>query len=184
MIRPRTLVFIFAVLTAPFAFAHAQALPTATRNATIQAGVAAMSLNTDYTARHTAGLMGFANYDFIHLFHLDGGVEGEARFGGLHSPDDIGENSYLVGPRISYRRRQLKLYGKIMGGRGTIFHDAPNNNNSSSFYLIGAGGGLEYRVKQHFNVRILDVEGQRWRHFPPNGLTPLALSAGVAYIIR
>lgn len=184
MTRLYPVTFGFAILAASLPSASAQALPTATRNDTIQAGVAAMTLNTDYTTRNTAGLMVFADYDILHLFHLDAGLEGEARFGGLYSPDDIGENSYLVGPRISYRRRRLKLYGKFMVGRGTIFHDAPNNNNSSSFKMIAVGGGLEYRVKQHFNLRVIDVEEQRWPHFPTDGLTPLAISAGVAYIIR
>ncbi len=162
---------------------HGQALPTATKSGDIQAGVAVMSLNNDYSVHKDAGLMIYGDYDLLRFFRIEAGAEAEARFGGLYSPDDIGENSYLVGPRFSVRRANLRIYGKVMLGRGTIFHDSNTNNTSSSFNVIAFGGGVEYRVKRRFNLRA-DVEDQKWPNFEPHTLSPLALSAGVAYVIR
>lgn len=183
MIRSWSTAFILASLAAFLPNAQGQALATATRTGTIQAGVAGMFLNNDYTARKNEGLVVYGDYDFARLFHLYVGAEAEARFGGLISPDDIGENSYLVGPRLSYRRRNLRVYGKILVGRGTIFHDSPTNNTSSSFNLYAGGAGVEYRINR-FNIRLIDVEQQKWPNFEPNTLSPLAISVGVAYIIR
>ena len=164
--------------------AISQARPTASKSGSVQAGVAGMYLDNDYSVRHNAGPVVYGDYDFLHLFYIDAGLEAEARFGGIYSPDDIGENSYLIGPRLSVRRANLKVYAKVLVGRGTIFHNSISDNTSSSFNDIAYGGGLEYRVKQRFNVRVIDAELQKWLNFYPHILSPFALSAGVAYIIR
>lgn len=185
MKKLRTAAFALASLAAftPHAV-RAQALPTAVKSGTIQAGAGAMYLNNDYTQRKNAGPMIYVDYDFARLFRVNLGLEAEARYGGIYSPDDVGENSYLIGPRVSVRRENLKFYAKLMVGRGTIFHNSNTNNTSSSYNLAALGGGLEYRIKERFNIRVIDAEAQYWPGFPPNGLAPIALSAGLAYIIR
>ncbi len=45
------------------------------------------------------------------------------------------------------------------------------------------GGGVEYRVKHHYNLRV-DLEEQKWPDFSPHTLSPIAITAGVAYVIR
>ena len=180
----------FAVILASLAAflpnaATGQALPTAVKSGTIQAGGAVEYLNNDYSElHHNAGPVIYVDYDFLRVFHLHAGLEAEARFGGIYSPDDIGENTYLIGPRLSYRRGNLNIYAKVLVGRGTIFHNSATNNTSSSFNVFAGGGGVEYRVRQRFNIRFIDVEEQKWPNFEPNTLSPFALSAGVAYIIR
>jgi hypothetical protein len=157
---------------------HAQAAPSGFYRSHIQAGIGGMYLNNDYTDKGNKGLSIWGDYDFTHLI----GVEVEAHFGGIITPDDIGENSYLVGPRIMYHRRKATVYGKIMLGRGTITNQL--YNQSSSYNIIPAyGGGLEYRVR-HFNIRVVDVELQKWPDFEPNTLSPLAITVGLSYVIR
>lgn len=158
---------------------HGQAAPAGIYKAHIQAGAGAMFLNNDYTDRKNYGLSLWGDYDFTRLI----GVEVEAHLGGIVSPDDIGENSYLVGPRISYHKRKFTVYGKLMIGRGTITNQ--ELNQSSSYNILPAfGGGLEYRIKPHFNIRVFDLEIQKWPDFEPNTLSPLAVSVGLSYVIR
>ncbi len=158
---------------------HGQATAAGIYKSHIQAGAGAMYLNNDYTDRKNYGISGWADYDFNRLL----GVEIEAHFGGIVSPDDIGENSYLIGPRVMYHKRKFTGYGKLMVGRATITNQL--FNQSSSYNVIPAfGAGLEYRVKPHFNIRVVDFEIQKWPDFEPHTLSPLAITVGLSYVIR
>lgn len=165
------------ILLAPML--HGQAAPAGIFRSHIQAGAGVMYLNNDYSERSAGGLSVWGDYDFTHLF----GVEFEAHFGGLRTPDDIGENSYLVGPRIMYHRRRFTGYAKLMVGRATITNQI--YNQSSSYNVLPAyGAGLEYRLSHKLNIRLVDFESQRWPDFEPHSLTPLAISVGLMYVIR
>ncbi len=158
---------------------HGQAVPGGTFRSHIQAGAGVMYLNNDYTDRSNKGISIWGDYDFTHLV----GVEVEAHFGGIITPDDIGENSYLVGPRVMYHRRRLTVYGKLIVGRGTITNQL--YNQSSSYNILPAfGGGVDYRVTHNLNIRAVDAELQKWPNFEPNTLSPLAISVGLMYVIR
>ena len=157
---------------------NAQAVYTAERSARISIGVGGSHLNTDYAPNPTYGPSFFADIDlFRHL-----GLEGEGHIGGVVSPDDIGENSYLAGPRVFLRRSRFTGYGKLMLGRGTITNQL--FNLSSSYNIYAYGGGLEYRAARRITVRAIDFEQQKWPDFPPHGLSPLVVTVGASYIIR
>ncbi|ADW69774.1 outer membrane beta-barrel protein [Granulicella tundricola] len=98
-------VLVFAALLSFAPTLFAQAAYTATRSSRIQAGVAVMYLNSDYTDDGNKGLLFFGDYDFNRWV----GVEADARLGGLISASDIGENSYSIGPRATYRRGRLNV---------------------------------------------------------------------------
>ena len=149
-----------------------QAVYTATRSSRLAAGVGAMYLNNDYSPRKNGGLAAWVDYDFTRLI----GVEAEGRFGGI-----IGENSYLIGPTVSCRRRKFRVYGKILVGKGTISNQL--YNTSSTYNLYELGGGVDYRLTRKFAARV-DIGEQKWPDFEPNTLSPLAISVGVMYTIR
>ena len=158
---------------------HGQAVPSGIFRSHIQAGAGVMYLDNDYSDRANQGISVWGDYDFTHLV----GVEVEAHFGGIITPDDIGENSYLVGPRFMYHKRKFTGYAKIMLGRGTITNQLLNQ--SSTFNIVPAyGGGLEYRVAHSLNIRVVDFELQKWPNFEPNTLSPFAISVGLMYVIR
>lgn len=157
---------------------NAQAVYSAERTARITVGVGASRFNTDYAPEPNYGPSFFADIDlFRHL-----GFEGEGHFGGIVSPDDIGENSYLVGPRAFLRRNRFTGYGKLMVGRGSITNQL--FNLSSSYNIYAFGGGLEYRAARRLSVRAIDFEMQKWPDFAPHGLAPLIVTVGASYIIR
>lgn len=169
----------FAALLLCFVLsAHGQAIFAGSEMSHIQAGAGAMSLNTGYASDVNNGIAGWADYDIRGFI----GLEAEARLGGLVSPGGIGENSYLLGPRLMYRRRRFTGYGKVMVGRGSISNQVLNQ--TSTFNVYAYGGGLEYKVSRRLVLRALDVELQKWPSFKPNALSPMALTAGVSYVIR
>ncbi|SNT39270.1 Outer membrane protein beta-barrel domain-containing protein [Granulicella rosea] len=166
---------VFAGATA----ASAQALPSAAGGGgTVQVGVGGTFLNPDYGSKNNGGITAFADYDFMRFV----GVEGEAHFGGLISPSDITENTYLAGPRVSYHYNKLTGYGKALFGRGTILNQ--DTGQSSAFFAIVYGGGVDYRITQHINIRCIDFEQEKWRAFEPHTLSPYTVTVGVSYVFR
>ncbi len=174
-----TLGFASLLVAAPAL--RGQATPTATQSSHIQAGAGVMFLDNDYTPKKAGGVSAWADYDFLRFFHTEVGAEAELHFGGIITPDDIGENSYLIGPRFAYRKNKFNVYGKIMFGRATITNQL--FNTSSSFNIYAFGGGVDYHVKRKINIR-LDLEEQKWGNFEPHTLSPIPISLGVMYIIR
>ena len=173
----------FAALIVAVPAVHAQAVYAATESTRIQAGVGGLYLHNDYTDKAGQGLSIWVDYDFKNFRGFEIGVEAAAHFGGIITPDDIGENSYLIGPRVSYKKRRLDIYGKLLVGRATITNQLLNQ--SSSFNVLPAfGGGVDYRVSRKFNIRAVDFELQQWPDFEPHTLSPYAISVGVMYIIR
>ena len=157
---------------------HSQATYTATRGGQIQAGVGFLHLNNDYTTQKDEGMSVWVDASLTR--HI--GVEGEAHFGTIVSPSDVGENSYLVGPRFTLSRGRATGYAKVMFGRGSVINDF--FNTSSSFNLYAFGGGADFRLTHRLSFRVVDVEYQRWPGFGTNGLTPFAISTGLMYRIR
>ena len=161
---------------------HAQAVATAIKTGSIEAGAGVTYLNNDYSPHHNDGITAWADYDFLHYFHTTIGADVQLNFTGIIAKDDIGENSYLVGPRFSHRfYDKYQLYGKIDFGRGTISNQL--YKTSSSFNIYSFGGGLDYHVARHYNIRA-EVDEQKWGNFEPHTLSPITASVGVLYIIR
>jgi hypothetical protein len=164
------------------ASAKAQAIFAARENFRLQAGFGAMYLNNDYSDRAAQGIAFWVDADFGHFRNIIIGAEGEAHYGTIITPDDIGETSYLVGPRLTYQRRKMSVYGKLLVGKATItnqlFHVSSSYNVAPAF-----GGGLEYHVSRKFNLRAFDLEMQQWPNFEPHTLSPLSVTVGVSYSI-
>lgn len=155
-----------------------QAIFAANETTRIQAGAGGTYLNTDYSSTGNKGVSFWADYDF----HKFLGLEAEGHLGGIISPSDIGENTYLIGPRILYRKRHLTAYGKALVGHGTITDQL--RNHSSGYNLYAFGGGVEYKVSRRLNLRAVDFEMQKWPNFQPNSLSPTVITVGVSYVIR
>jgi len=161
---------------------HAQAKPTATRAASLQVGAGFSNANTDYVPNRVNGTTIYADLDFYH--HL--GIEGEFRF--LKDGNtNIYEKTYEIGPRYSrtYHKR-FSPYVKALYGRGVFNYTYRKQTTANLAYnLFAFGGGLDYKVLSHLNVRG-EYEYQRWLGFSeplstPKGLTPSIITIGAAY---
>jgi hypothetical protein len=159
---------------------HAQAVYTASKTPLLEVGAGFLYLNNDYTPQSDQGITAWVDANLNRFI----GLEAEGHFGVIQSPSDYGENSFLIGPRFSVHRGKASLYAKAMVGRGEFVHDLPYHYSSTGYTAYAFGGGLEYRVFSSWKLRLVDAEFQTWPSFPPNGLTPYAISTGVMYIFH
>jgi hypothetical protein len=168
----------------------AQAEPTASAPGILQIGAMfaygkSGYSNATYYPQNFRGYGGYTTFDF--RYHL--GIEGV--FHQVNDPNSVNgvyERTYEMGPRYVIHRGRYHPYGKVMYGRGvfnypTVTDDPthkPGPAANLAYNLIAIGGGLDYRALLGMNVRA-DLEYQKWLSFPPNNLSPLIVSIGVAY---
>ncbi len=171
------LILAFASLLALVPSLRGQAVYTASRSTSIQAGAGLLYLSPDYTNESIKGLSVWADYDF----HKYLGVEVSYHDGSIITPADIAENSYMIGPRFLYRKRRFTGAAKFLFGRASIINQQYNLSTAYNAYAFGAT--LEYRLKRKINIRVIDIESQKWPDFEPHTLTPLAITVGASYVI-
>jgi hypothetical protein len=156
--------------------ALAQATPTASRSGTLQIGAGGTLVIPDYSSAHDKGPTFYATYDFTQ--HL--GVEADIHYASIIAPDDIGEDSYLIGPRYVIPHKRFAPYAKVLFGFGQLnlqFDTSPHTK--TNHFVYGFGGGLDYKLTRSINIRAFDFEYQEWKYL--SGLTPIAMTIGVAY---
>jgi opacity protein-like surface antigen len=163
---------------------HAQATPTAETPGVLQIGAMFNIAAPDYRPQKFYGYGFYTTFDF--KYHI--GFEGEFhQINDTDSAEGIYERTYEIGPRYVLHHDRFDPYAKIMYGRGVFNYPLMLDETghvtqtANIAYNIGAiGAGLDYHVVPAMNVRV-DYEYQDWFSFPPNGLTPMILSVGVAY---
>lgn len=167
---------LLTCLVAFAAHACAQAVPTASRFGDLQLGLGGTLVATDYTPRKAEGLTVYGDFGFTR--HI--GIEGDIHFGSIRTPDDLGEDSYLLGPRYVVRRGRFGGYAKALVGIGRLNEQFPNGTASYTYKIYSLGGGLDIRATRSINIRAIDVEFQEWPGYG-NGLTPIVTTIGAAY---
>jgi hypothetical protein len=110
---------------------------------------------------------------------------------------EVTESTYLIGPRIPLHRfgRTTPYVKALLGiGRTSLNPDLLTISGSPNFggFAQAYGGGLDYRLTKHLNIRIFDAEYQSWNlaiqntansqtsSFP---IHPYGASAGISYKI-
>ena len=174
--------FLALLLFASFAGTalHAQATATAERTARIQVGAGVTMVAPDYEPKDTFGYSIYGDFDFTR--HL--GIEGAIHMATVITPTDIAESSYLLGPRYVFTKGKFRPYAKALLGLGVFTFQsvyANSKSSSSTHKMYAFGGGVDYTAKRRLNVRVIDIEYQRWPGFASSGLTPLVFTVGGAY---
>lgn len=179
-LRP-ALLCALALLCAPIHNALAQAVPAATRAVSAQAGAGVSIASPDYGTRYIKGISLFGDLHFGE--HL--GVEGDVHLVSYITPTDIGQDTYLIGPRYTYRYRRLSPYGKVLFGLGQFQYQYDNiPHYHENYFAYAFGGGLDINLSRHYVLRAVDFEDQHWPGYRQNGLTPYVTTFGVAYAFR
>jgi hypothetical protein len=158
------------------AAAYAQDLPAAKGPGSYLAlGGTVSSFQSDYGKTTIAGASGYLDANVYNRF----GIEAEARTLRFHSGDGMRQTTYLAGPRLSRDFRSLRVYTKVMAGRGTF--EFPYGYARGSYFVTAAGAGVDWRVKRSpLIVRIVDFEYQRWPQFTFGDLKPYGFSTGLS----
>jgi opacity protein-like surface antigen len=181
LLKRHTLIGCIACVLSVSTWSHTQAVPTASRFGSIQAGAGVMFTKPDYATVYLKGITFYADYDFFGRL----GAEAEIHYSAI-TPQDISENTYLFGPRYTWRHKRLGAYGKALFGVGRFGFQQGNyaNPSSGTYFAYGLGGGVEYKVAHNINIRAFDAEFQSWPGFPPHGLSPITYTVGVAYVFH
>jgi hypothetical protein len=164
----------------PAGVAYAQALPTATRRY-IEFGIGYSVANPDYGYPYVQGISGFVDAQLDKRLGAQIAVHQLT----IVTPIDIGEASYMIGPRFNVLSQdRFRAYVKGLGGFGRFSFQQGSylNPHADTYALYAIGGGFEYRASRHFNMRPLDLEVQRWPGFAADGLSPIVTTFGVSYI--
>jgi hypothetical protein len=158
------------------AAAYAQDLPTAKGPGSYLAlGGTVSAFNSDYGKTTLAGASGYVDANVYKRV----GIEAEARTLRFHSDDGMLQTTYLAGPRLSQDFHSLRVYTKVMAGRGTF--EFPYGYARGSYFATAAGAGLDWRLKRsRLIVRIIDFEYQRWPQFTFGDLKPYGFSTGLS----
>jgi hypothetical protein len=159
----------------------AQALPAASREP-VEVGAAFSFGSPSYndTPTYVEGLTVFGDLGFTRRI----AAEFDLHFDSLLTPEDIGEDSYLIGPRFSVLREdRANVYLKALGGIGRFSYQSGSyaNPHTDTYGVVAFGAGIEFRVSRRFNVRAIDLEYQVWPGFAPGTLHPVVASTGIAY---
>jgi hypothetical protein len=173
---------LLAILLGVAQVSHAQAVPTATRAGGIaQIGAGWSFARPDYGPTKIQGASIYGTFDFTRHW----GIEGDVHKVSMITSSDLGEDSYLLGPRYVFHHNRVHPYAKALVGFGRFQYQYDYTPHYYYTYKIySLGGGVDVQARRHLNIRAVDFEYQKWPGFPANGITPLVLTFGAAYAFR
>lgn len=105
------------------------------------------------------------------------------RWSGIGLPN-TSMSSFLAGPKVSHHWGRWEPFAKLEAGFGHFSYFSNLDPAQQGDHLaIGFGGGVDYHLTNHIELRPIDFTSERW-NFSPNALTPQILGFGLAYRIR
>lgn len=180
MIRRLTMVCLaLAGLLGTSNVLHGQAQPAAVRPISEQAGIGFSYARPDYGSAYVKGITAWADA----RYHDRIGLEANVHINSILTPEDVGENTYMVGPIFTFiHQDRMSLYAKGMGGIGQIkFQSGTYVPQTYTYGIYAIGAGIEFRASRRINLRPIDIEEQWWPGFVPRGLSPFTATLGAAY---
>jgi opacity protein-like surface antigen len=85
--------------------------------------------------------------------------------GYYRTDDGVSQRNYnfLFGPRVTYRTEKLSPFGQVLFG---VAHERVGNDSANitdNAFAMVVGGGLDYNLKKHLAVRLLQADYLRTR---------------------
>lgn len=154
--------------------------PTASRRADLQLGGGFSYGKHDYEftpLEDGTRINGLSLYGTLDL-KTHYGVEIAFHQLGTHKADNMYERTYEIGPRYVLHFNRVNPYVRVMYGRGVFNY--PGNVANLAYNMGVIGGGVDFNVQKHVNVRV-DYGYQRWYGFPLHNLQPQMVTVGAAY---
>jgi opacity protein-like surface antigen len=178
-----TLVFLVVSFFVSALSIHAQVAPAASKSGlSLAVGAEGSVFQPDYAGNGKAqtgpdrlyGVGGYVDARFTRWVQ----IEAEGRWLHWNEYSGIGENTYMIGPRVPICDfHGWSPYGKFLIGWGSGAGDWLNGRAGAYAY----GGGVDYRLSHRLTIRPFDFEYQQWRVKPT--LWPYGGSAGISYRI-
>ena len=176
MKRAFLLPFFLLIFSCGLRLAAGQAVPTATApGAYVSVGATYSIFQSDYGQRVLGGAGVYVDINPWKQV----GIEGEARWLRQNKIANTTETTYLIGPRVEFRRHRFSPYIKTLVGAGLF--NFPYNYAKGTYFVIAPGAGVNYNLTDNVKIRLLDVEYQEWPQFTFGNITPYGISVGISY---
>jgi hypothetical protein len=155
---------------------HAQALPTATApGAYISVGGGVSLFDSGYGKHRVAGTSLYVDINPVRAV----GLEAEGRWMQQKAVPNVTESTYLVGPRVQFRRGPYTPYLKTLVGLAHFTY--PYNYAKGEYFVIAPGAGIDLMLGQNFKIRLVDIEYQQWPQFTFGTINPYGVSCGISF---
>lgn len=129
-----------------------------------------------YGGEKTVGVTGFLDADSVRRM----GIEAEGRWLDLHETHNVHAETFLAGPRYHFDMGRFQPYAKGLAGMGRF--NFPYNYATGKYFVIGAGGGLDYFINPRLSVRG-DFEYQYWPQFTFGPMSSGGVSVSLRYLV-
>src|SRR5271169_1610457 len=94
--------------------------------------------------------------------------------------------TYLLGPRVNFRRGKVTLFAQTLFGGAWTTDDIAQSTGPENNFAMTAGGGIDLKVSRHVSVR--PVQAEYFMTKIPDGLTNrqnnFRFGAGVVFPFR
>ncbi len=166
--------------------ASAQATPAATRALSAQVGGGFAVARSGYVYNYIKGYTVYGDIDYRQWI----GLEADLHMTNIFTPDDVGEKTLLIGPRVTFihgafndKPNFVNVYAKFQGGLGYFEFQSPAYQPpfTNRYRMLAYGCGIELHASRHLNVRPIEIEWQRWPSATARGLKPVVATFGAAY---
>ena len=155
---------------------NSQALPTATApGAYISVGTTYSFFESGYGQQKVQGTGIYADINPVR----QAGLEAEARWLKQSQSPNVRESTYLIGPRIQFRRGPYTPYVKTLAGLSHF--EFPYEMARGRYFVIAPGAGVDLMLGNDLKIRLIDVEYQQWPQFTFGTISPYGVSFGVSY---
>jgi hypothetical protein len=155
---------------------NAQALPTATApGAYISVGTTYSFFDSGYGRQK---VQGFGTYVDINPIRAVG-IEAEGRWLKQSRSPSMSEFTYLVGPRVQFRRGPYTPYVKALVGLS--YFGFPYDSARGRYFAIAPGAGVDLMLGNNLKIRLIDIEYQQLPQFTFGRISPYGISSGVSY---
>jgi hypothetical protein len=155
---------------------NAQALPTATApGAYISVGTTYSLFDSGYGRQKVFGTGVYVDINPVR----QAGLEAEGRWLKQSQSPNIGQSTYLVGPRVQFRKGPYTPYVKTLVGLSHF--EFPYDTARGRYFVIAPGAGVDLMLGQNLKIRLIDVEYQELPQFTFGTIDPYGVSFGVSY---
>jgi hypothetical protein len=154
----------------------AQALPTATApGAYISVGTTYSFFESGYGQQKVEGGGIYVDINPMRA----AGIEAEGRWLRQGRSPSMSESTYLVGPRVQFRRGPYTPYVKTL--IGLAYFGFPYDTARGRYFAIAPGAGVDLMLGNDLKIRLIDIEYQQLPQFTFGTISPYGISFGVSY---
>lgn len=107
------------------------------------------------------------------------GIEAEGRWLEFHQTANVHLETFMIGPRCHRDLGKFQPFVKGTVGFGNF--NFPYNYASGRYLAIGAGGGVDFRLKRRWSMRLAEVQYQEWPNFTFGSMNSIGVSSGVRF---